>query len=351
MAGQRHALVIGVSEYERVPTLKYADKDAQDVAEALRLVGFEDENLTVLHGGDPDAQPHRSAVFHHLARIKSLTLEPDDVVLFYFSGHGMMSDDVDYLLPIEASDLALEDTAVSVDDVVRRLHQTGSRQVVMFIDACRNEMPTGKGIHGIGANTKSVVDQFDEGLAVVFSCSSRERSFEIDADDIKQSSFTHCLLEAIKDPKVNTINEIAGHLEREVKVLNGKHQLKPQVPYLLVKPDTLRELAIFALLEGGAARVDVDAYIEFLSTLRGQERLGPSVYWDVTAFLTEAAEDAIRMSLIRDLFEEQCSPEQFQQIWPRLRSRAVPQRTTPSSLDSVGERQPFSEPHGDTDDA
>lgn len=349
MAGQRHALVVGVSEYERVPPLKYAGKDARDVAAALRLVGFEDQNLTLLHSGDPNAQPVRSSVFHHLGRIRNLKLDHDDIVLFYFSGHGMMSDDVDYLLPIEASDMALEDTAVSVDVVVKRLRATGSRRVVMLIDACRNEMPTGKGIHGIGANTKSVVEEIDDGLAVVFSCSSRERSFEIDSANVQQSSFTHCLLDAIKNPHLNTVGEVAAHLEREVKVLNGKHGLRPQLPYLLARPDELKQLPVFALLNG--AQVDVDAYFAFLSELRAEEKLAASVYWDVIEFLDLAERDAMRMRLIRDLCEHECLPEQFEKIWKRLRKQVASHAAHPGALGSVGEPGPFSVPKSEVNDA
>jgi Caspase domain len=335
VAGQRHALVIGVSEYQRVPPLKYADKDAQDVAAALRLVGFSDEHMTLLHGADPQNLPERASVFHHLGEIRNLQLDPDDVVLFYFSGHGMMSEDVDYLLPIEASDIALEDTAVSVDVVVKRLRETGSRRVIMLIDACRNEMPTGKGIHGIGANTKSVVEEAEDGLAVVFSCSTRERSFEIDSDDIKQSSFTYCLLEAMKDPKLNTIAEVAAHLEREVKILNGNYGLRPQLPYLLARPDELKSLPVFTLLDGTA--VDVDAYIDFFTELRAREEVQARIFWDVTGFLTAPERDAMRMRLVRDLYEGECSLEQFAAIWTRLRSHPPAGRQGPATVGSVGD--------------
>jgi uncharacterized caspase-like protein len=104
LAGTKHAVVIGVKEYETVPALRFADKDARNLAETLPLVGFE-KVLLFEDGGE--RKPTRASIFHHLGLMKS-SLDPDDLLLFYFSGHGMMEDNVDYLLPIEGSTAALD---------------------------------------------------------------------------------------------------------------------------------------------------------------------------------------------------------------------------------------------------
>ena len=320
MAGNKYALVIGVSEYENVPKLKYGDKDARDVAVALRVAGFEDSRLLILHDKDTEAPPTRDKVFHHLGRLKTFGLDADDLVLFYFSGHGMMQDNVDYLLPIGASDLALQDTALPVDIIVNRLQQTGSRQVVMFIDACRDELPTGKSVSAIGANTKSVIDKADAGFAAIFSCESRERSFEIDTNDIKQSSFTYCLLDAIKSPRTNTVAEVADYLRKEVKNLNGKYGLKPQLPYLYAKPDALRRLAIFVSSAG--VPVELDQYMAYLTEqLYGNDLLTRMVYYDVMEFLSQAEHTPGLLRLVRDVCKGKSTPDQFEQIWKNLRTQ------------------------------
>ena len=159
MTGDRYAMVIGVSHYEIVPELKYGDKDARDIGEALRLAGFDEDKTILLQDEDPLAKPTRGRVFHELGRLSGYNLDPDDLVLFYFSGHGMMAESIDYLLPLDASDLALKDTALAVETAFGYLRKSGSRQVIGLIDACRDEMPTGKSIYSIGANAKSVIDR------------------------------------------------------------------------------------------------------------------------------------------------------------------------------------------------
>lgn len=334
MAGDKYALVIGARGYDKVPKLKWADKDARDVAAALRRTGFDEQNVIVLHDEDPEARPERSMVFHQLGRLGNIGLDSDDLVLFYFSGHGMMHKSVDYLLPIEASDVALKHTAIKVDDVVASLQETGSRQVVMLIDACRDELPTGKSVHAIGANAaKSVTDATHEGIAAIFSCESQERSFEIDAEDIKQSSFTYCLLDAIVRPNVNTLEQVATYLRDEVKVLNGKHGLQPQKPYLVAQPEWLKEISIFGGLEGVS---ELDRYISCLTDLYGNEELSDSVYYDVLDFLDEPKHLPGLLKLIRDVCDGASSPDRFEKTWNHLRSRAAPRKATAGAVGTPG---------------
>jgi hypothetical protein len=352
VAGRSYAIVIGVCNYENVPTLKYAAKDAKEVASALALTAFKDE-LVVLHDDEEGGAtpPERHRIFHELGHLKNRGLDADDSVLFYFSGHGLMNEGVDYLLPLEASDEALEDTAVPVETAVRRLRETGSKQVVMMIDACRDEMPTGKGVHGIGANTKSVVEDIDEGVAVVFSCKSRERSYEIEHEDVRHSSFTHCLLQAIKGPKTNTLDEVATFLREEVKILNSKHHLRAQEPYLVARPEVLKDLAIFALLEQ-AVSLDLERSIEFFFGLREQNVLEKTIWYDVMTYLGRPEQlDDLRRALIQDLCDLESSPDDFQTAWKLARSRAASQKRVVAGPASLGEPSQLPLPKPMADDA
>ncbi|MEM7717230.1 MAG: caspase family protein, partial [Cyanobacteria bacterium P01_A01_bin.68] len=83
------ALLIGVSEYE--PGLNALPAAVHDV-EAMRRVlrnsemgGFADEDITVLK--NPEPQKVRNAIYNLFANRKR-----DDLVLFYFSGHGIKDE-------------------------------------------------------------------------------------------------------------------------------------------------------------------------------------------------------------------------------------------------------------------
>ena len=112
-AQERIALVVGNGGYE-VGRLKNPVNDANDVAAALRDVGF-----TVTVETDITRASLRKAIREFGNR-----LGEDDVGLFYFAGHGVQVEGVNYLLPIGA-DIASEDEvpdeAVSINSVLRKM--------------------------------------------------------------------------------------------------------------------------------------------------------------------------------------------------------------------------------------
>jgi hypothetical protein len=73
----------------------------------------------------------------------------DDLLFFYFTGHGFRLEDQDYLLPQKASLNDPENTGIHVEGVIKRLLGTKCKNIVMLLDACRSPMgtkaPGGKG--------------------------------------------------------------------------------------------------------------------------------------------------------------------------------------------------------------
>jgi hypothetical protein len=86
MAGRRHAVVIGVNEYddEKIPKLTGAVNDAKEVREKLTKFGeFEIPDEHFLLNRDATCQSIRKAISDLLWKTVH-----DEVALFYFSGHG-----------------------------------------------------------------------------------------------------------------------------------------------------------------------------------------------------------------------------------------------------------------------
>src|SRR5207248_1520820 len=98
------------------------------------------------------------------------------LLVFYFSGHGMSHNGKDYLLPIKASPYALSETGIKVETLVEKLAATGCKNIVMFIDACREATDGAKSI-GL-EDTRNAVER--AGIVTFFSCDSKDKSYEID---------------------------------------------------------------------------------------------------------------------------------------------------------------------------
>src|SRR3569623_1037894 len=92
-AEKRVALVIGNSEYLDVPALENPRNDAEDVAGALKRLGFE---TTLSLDADRDAMQAAIAEF-------SGRVEGADIALFYYAGHAMQHQGVNYLIPVDGN--------------------------------------------------------------------------------------------------------------------------------------------------------------------------------------------------------------------------------------------------------
>ena len=135
-AEQRFALVIGNADYTRLShnaQLKNAAKDAQDMAAALKGLGFT-VNLLI----DADAPEMDDAVVNFG---NQLSLSPEAVGFFYYAGHGVQSSGVNYLIPTDAqipSEAFLGTRALAVQTVLSTMRSSGNKLNIVVLDACRD---------------------------------------------------------------------------------------------------------------------------------------------------------------------------------------------------------------------
>jgi uncharacterized caspase-like protein len=127
---KKTALIIGNGNYQSGP-LKNAVNDALDMAAALSGKGFK-----VILRQDASRTEMRDAIreFGH-------EINQGGVGLFYYSGHGLQVDGVNYLIPIDA-DIELKaevaEECVSASTVLKVMEYSNNRINVIILDACRN---------------------------------------------------------------------------------------------------------------------------------------------------------------------------------------------------------------------
>lgn len=133
IAENRVALVIGNGSYAEAP-LSNPPNDATLMAQTLRALGFE----VAVHINS-DQRTIKRAIQDFGRRLE--TAGKDTVGLFYYAGHGVQANGVNYLIPIEASikreaDLVIE--AVEARWVLAQMDFAGNRLNMVILDACRN---------------------------------------------------------------------------------------------------------------------------------------------------------------------------------------------------------------------
>lgn len=129
-AERRIALVIGNGVYKEGP-LKNPVNDARDMAITLKSLGFE-----VILRENAALRQMEDALDEYWKE-----LQKGGVGLFYFAGHGMQVNGVNYLIPVDARIVVEQDVKSMGFDVNRllgRLDNANNGLNIVLFDACRN---------------------------------------------------------------------------------------------------------------------------------------------------------------------------------------------------------------------
>ena len=133
---KRVALVIGNAAYAHAGWLRNPKNDAVDMTRALSRFGFticggETNGLNLAHG----SLSERIRDFSRLIREREAS-----TCLFFYAGHGMQVNGVNYLVPTDAKlshEEDVKDELIALDDVLSRM-QHPTRVSLVFLDACRD---------------------------------------------------------------------------------------------------------------------------------------------------------------------------------------------------------------------
>ena len=210
---QRTALVIGNAAYREDP-LRNAVNDATDMAAALRQLGFQ---VTALQ--DATQQAMEEGVAHFTRQ-----LGRGGVGLFYYSGHGVQVNGLNYLIPVGARILRETDIryqAVQVDWVLDRMHEAGNEVNIIILDACRNNPYARSWRSG------------QPGLALIQAASGSLLAYATapgtTAEDGpgRNGTYTKHLLSFIQVPRLS-----AEQMFKEVRVAVAQETGKKQIPWV-----------------------------------------------------------------------------------------------------------------------
>lgn len=130
-----YVLAVGVSEYPAFP-LQYADKDAKDLVEALRLRKSEFGSVKVLQLLNQEVT--RENVLEKSSEfLKSATV--DDIVIAFFAGHGTLDGSRDYYFATVDHDFdAPAKRGLSYVDIEGLLERARSRRKLLLMDTCHS---------------------------------------------------------------------------------------------------------------------------------------------------------------------------------------------------------------------
>lgn len=184
MADDRYALVIGVNRYSGdFQPLKYAGRDARGVGIALQRLGY---NVTTM-GNDQergDLNPTNPDKILDKIRALAQSGRAGDTIVLFMSGHGcqLEGDTETYFCPSDV-DLRKKESLLPVSAILQELEKSEARHRLVLMDACQERILTPEAPKNSArriqipnlVNAERLVPQK---MAVFFSCSAEQRSFE-----------------------------------------------------------------------------------------------------------------------------------------------------------------------------
>ncbi len=209
-AQERIALVVGNAAYEHTSQLSNPVNDASDIAATLENLGFSESRLY-----DASRDDIQKAVDEFANRAKKPGTQ---VALFYYSGHGVEYEGVNYVIPVNAqieNEYQLLDQGMSMDRVTRALDRGRAEFNMVVLDACRDN-PFFKTKSG-GGRGLAVMSGSGKGSVIAFATSPGEVAQDGSG---RNSPFTKAFVKNADVPglEVSTLmRQVVGDVEKSTK--------------------------------------------------------------------------------------------------------------------------------------
>jgi hypothetical protein len=209
---QRLALLIGNSHYTQGGSLANPVNDVRAMRKALEGLGF-----TVMEYQDCTQKVMKRAMdkFGH-------ELKGKDVGLFFYAGHGVQVNGLNYLLPVDArleNENDAEYDCVRADRVLAKMEAAGSRTNIVILDACRDnpfERSWRRGTKGAGLAFMNA----PTGSLIAYSTAPGKTALDGQSEN---SPYTAALLQNIGTPNI-TVLQMFQRVRAAVRDQSGYKQ-------------------------------------------------------------------------------------------------------------------------------
>ncbi|MEJ5284100.1 MAG: caspase family protein [Brevinematales bacterium] len=171
----RYATIYGIENYAYVSGLNYCVEDAQSLSSFLNNNNFSVKMKT-----------NNLATKLNISNDIVSTVEklkPEDIYVFYFSGHGLRTNDISYIVPYDAT-LSDMNSFISEKELYNWLKNSKSEKVLLIFDKCFS-----------GAYVAY------RRFFVMTASMEGEESIEI--PDLKHGLFTYYLLKGLENKKAD----------------------------------------------------------------------------------------------------------------------------------------------------
>lgn len=254
----RSALIVGIDHYNTGNSLHGCVPDAQAVQAVLATHGDGTANFDVqiFMGTGPEAPVPRAQLRD---KIEELFATDDEVVLFYFAGHGHIESAGGYLL---ASDSKRGDEGVSLSDILIFANNSHATNKIIVLDSCHSGL--------VGTPPKPAnVAELSEGLTILTASTKDQYAFETAGGGV----FSKLFVDALNGAAANLVGKITpgsvyAHIDQSMGSWGQRPVFKTNVKHFVslrnVRPavDIAELLRIVEFFPSSGFHFDLDPSYE-----------------------------------------------------------------------------------------
>ncbi len=222
------AVIVGIERYYHMPALRYTKSDAFYLYSHLRSPeggALPANQIRLLV--DEDAS-HRNIIM--AMRDVYLRADENDVVLFYFSGHGLAGS----FLPVDYDGF---DNRLEHFELREALLATRARHKLIIADACHSGslVPEANGLAARSGGIDNQLLQYYQALSdakagTALLLSSKGVEYSLEDGGLRSGVFSHYLIRGLEGgadqnrDKIVSIQELFEYIHREVRIYTGNLQ-------------------------------------------------------------------------------------------------------------------------------
>lgn len=215
------AVVVGIDQYQLVPSADYGERDAATFRDYLLGLGVPEENIVLLTG----QRATRTGLVKYLEEWLPRNASPDSRVYFFFSGHGAPDPETGkaYLVPWDGDPQFLGSSGYPLAKLYKDLAGLKAREVLVALDSCFSgagpRSVLAKGIRPLVSKVKADAPESSK-VSVLTASAAEEVAGSLEKKG--HGMFTYYLLKGLqgeadadKDGHV-TLAELHGYLSKAV---------------------------------------------------------------------------------------------------------------------------------------
>lgn len=210
MAQNIYMVSAGIADYQYINDLRKAENDAKEMA---KLYGTHTKNITLLTGMQATHDAIKLALENQFSKA-----QPNDIVVFFFSGHGMKGG----LCPYDTK--PKEENILYYKEIQQVLRTCKAKTKLLFIDACYS------GGFRDNKNNSSAQQSFNGQNGVMLFLSSRTGETSQENPWANYGFYTQYLVRGIKGAadvdkdRIITAKEIYDYVSQNVKKATRQQQ-------------------------------------------------------------------------------------------------------------------------------